>query len=90
MGVLPRSWDAITPWTETRGWCGHMLQHVVGMWLLITRYERTKIAFEGLTQGIGEKTALDQLIKVRYKVLTRLVHLCHVTLCHVTLHHSSS
>ena len=28
------------------------------------RYERTKIAFEGLTQGVGEKIALDQLIQV--------------------------
>ena len=28
------------------------------------RYERTKLAFEGLTQGIGECVTTDQLIAV--------------------------
>lgn len=28
------------------------------------RYERIKLAYEGLTQGVGEKVALDQLTKV--------------------------
>ena len=30
------------------------------------RYERNKIAFEGLVQGAGEETTLDNLIKVCY------------------------
>ena len=28
------------------------------------RYERNKIAYEGLVQGIGEETSADNLIKV--------------------------
>ena len=29
------------------------------------RYERTKIAYEGLTKGVGEAVPVDQLIQVR-------------------------
>lgn len=29
------------------------------------RYERIKVAYEGLTQGVGEKVSLDLLTKVR-------------------------
>ena len=32
---------------------------------LCHRYERIKVAYEGLTQGVGENVSLDQLTKVR-------------------------
>ena len=32
------------------------------------RYERTKIAYEGLTKGVGEEVPVDKLIQVRMSV----------------------
>ncbi len=34
------------------------------------RYERTKLAYEGLTKGIGERVELNNLIKVNSFLIT--------------------
>ena len=79
MEVCPLSWADTMPWTETRGIC------CVGEWTPchppppLSRYERIKVAFEGLTQGIGEKVSLDQLTKVRHVIPRGLVSTCVVS-----------
>ena len=39
------------------------------------RYERTKIAYEGLTKGVGEEVPVDKLIQVRTLASNCLFHL---------------
>jgi hypothetical protein len=53
------------PWTETRGELPVRWRPAILELSFLFRYERIKVAYEGLTQGVGEKVTLDQLTKVR-------------------------